>query len=315
MRLQASKIGTTRGPFGWLGHLERLDQARTAYIYLSPVFCLLAMLIAYPVGYAVYLSVSDFVPGAAGMVMRFAGLKHYAQIARDPIFLQVLGQTVYFTVVRVLLTMLLGLVMAMVLNVRSLGSKVFRHVFLIPWALSHVVNALMWKWMYNADYGVLNEILVRLALIDKYQSWLSQPATAMHAVIFADVWKNVPFVTLMLLAALQNVRRELYEAAMVDGAGSVRCFFHVTLPSIRPVLLVTLVLQTMWAVKTFDLIWVLTQGGPVDSTLILNVYAYQQAFTYLNLNYGAALSIVVATIILALTLVYAWGLGREEAET
>ena len=159
------------------------------------------------------------------------------------------------------------------LNIGSLGSKIFRHIFLIPWALSHVVNAL--KWMYNADYGVVNEILVRVGLISHYRSWLSQPTTALYAVIFADVWKSVPFVTLMLLAALQNVRRELYEAAMVDGAGSITCFFHVTLPSIRPVLLVTLILQTMWAIKTFDLIWVLTQGGPVDSTLTLNVYAYQ----------------------------------------
>jgi multiple sugar transport system permease protein len=294
--------------------LERYSESETASIYLMPTVVLLVVLVLYPVIYSFWLSITDMTIGVHGIVTRFAGLKHYLQMRYDPRLPRIVIQTFRFTTLRVIGTLIIGLAIALILNVGSLGAQLFKRIFLIPWALSHVVNALMWKWMYNADYGIVNEFFLRLGLVNQYQSLLSEPATALYAILYADIWKSVPFVALMLLAALQNVHKELYEAAMVDGAGSLTCFLHVTLPSIRPVLLVNLVLQTMWALKTFDLIWVLTQGGPVDSTLTLNVYAYQRAFSFLDLNCGAALSFALAGITLVLTMLYVRLLGGEELQ-
>jgi len=210
------------------------------------------------------------------------------------------------------MSVLIGLGLALVLNQASLASAILNRVFLIPWALSFVVNGLMWKWMYNGDYGIINYVLFQVGLIDRYKSWLGMSSTALIAITIADAWKAIPFVGLILFSGLKSIPEELYEAAKVDGADTIRRFWFVTLPGLRPVLLVTLIIQTMWSILAFASIWPVTQGGPADATMLLNVYAYQQSFMYLNLGYGAALAYVIAGLILLLTIVYLKVIGMED---
>lgn len=185
-----------------------------------------------------------------------------------------------------------------------MGGRFFKRIFLIPWALSNVVNSLMWQWMYSGDYGIFNEVLLRLGFIDEYQMWLVNVHTAMSAVLFADIWKSVPYVALLLLAAMQSIPRELHEASKVDGGGPITAFYHIILPHIKPVIMVLLVIETMWTLRVFDLIWLLTKGGPQDSTMTLNVFAYEQAFRNFDLGYGAAISYCITILTLIFTFFY-----------
>lgn len=288
------------------------SESAYAFTLLAPAVILIFLLIIIPMIYAFYLSLHkvDMVAGAFKLLP--VGLGNYAKLLKDTRFLPTLGRTLEFTVVRVAVSFLLGLALALVLNEASAAARVLNRLFLIPWALSFVVNGLMWKWLYNADYGLINFLLVRLGIIKQYVSWLGSPSTALYAMTFADAWKAIPFVALVLLAGLKSIPEELYESAKVDGAGILQRFWHITLPGLRPVLLVALVIQTMWSVMTFASIWAVTQGGPMDSTMLLNVYAYQQSFMFLNLGYGATLAYVIAAIILMLTIAYLAVLRMED---
>lgn len=280
------------------------SQLRLAALYLSPSLILLLALVILPMAYTLYLSLHKV--NIVGGVFQLdpVGLGNYAKLLKDPRFAPTLTRTLHFTFMRVGLSIVLGLAVALVLNESSFAAKVLKSLFLIPWALSFVVNGLMWRWMFNADYGVINAILSGLGIIDGYRSWLGSTDTALYAVTVADAWKAIPFVALVLLSGLQSIPNDLYEASKVDGAGILQRFRFITLPGLRPVLLVALVIQTMWSIKAFDIIWVVTTGGPMDSTMLLNVYAYQHSFMFLNLGYGSAIAYVITIIILLLTLVY-----------
>lgn len=287
-------------------------EAKYAAFLLSPALILIFLLVVVPMLYAFYLSLHkvDMVAGAFKLVP--LGLGNYTRLLDDPRFFPTVTRTLEFTVLRVGTCFLFGLGLALILNEASLAVRVLNRLFLIPWALSFVVNGLMWKWMYNADFGIVNFLLLRLGLIDQYQAWLGSPSTALYAMTFADAWKAIPFVALVLLAGLKSIPEELYESAKVDGAGILHRFWYITLPGLRPVLMVALVIQTMWSVMAFATIWVVTQGGPMDSTMLLNIYAYQQSFMFLNLGYGATLAYVIAAIILMLTLAYMAVLRMED---
>lgn len=293
-------------------HLDSWPGGRLAYLYLAPALLFLAVTIAYPLVYALYISLHKVLFAGGVAQYQWIGLKYYRYFLDDPRLLKALSNTLVFTVVRVVLTMAIGLGIALALHNGVWGAEVFKRLFLIPWALSNVVNGLMWKWIYNGTYGIGNELLLRLGFIHKYVPWLVDQSTAMGAIIIADVWKSTPFVALLLLAGLQTVPKSLYEAARVDGAGALRCFSNVTLPSIRGVLTVVLIIQTMWALRVFDLIWVLTAGGPVDATNTLSLYAYEASFRDFNLGYGAAISYLVTGLTMVITLAYIKVVGRED---
>jgi ABC-type sugar transport system permease subunit len=234
----------------------------------------------------------------------FVGLQNYATQLTSPDFWAAAWRSLLFTVSSTGIELVLGLGLALLMNQPLRLRWVLRGLVILPWALPGVSNALMWRWIDHAQYGALNALLVQTGVAGSYINWLGDPHIAMFMVVVADVYKNTPLVALLLLAALQTVPKEPIEAASVDGAGSYQCFRHITLAWIRPVILVALVLRTMDAFKVFDTIWIMTRGGPANSTQTINIYAYQTAYQSYNFGAGASLGYLIALLIVGLAAVY-----------
>ncbi len=255
------------------------------YFFILPALLVLLLVAVYPLGYMLWLSFHKEL--LVFKISRFVGLDNYAYLAGDLRFWNALGNTAYFTGISTALELLLGLSMALLVN-RSFKYKgLMMAIILVPWAIPTVVSARMWELIYNSDFGVLNYLLgVKV-------NWLGSPTWAMHAAIFADVWKTTPFVVLLLVAGLKVIPPELYRAAKVDGANSWYIFTHITLPLLKPVMLVALLFRTLDAFRVFDVIYVLTGGGPANSTETLSIYAYKVLFQTLRFGYGSTLAVVV----------------------
>lgn len=278
------------------------NTARLGLVLVTPALLSLLLLVGWPMAHSALASLSK-VTLTGGMSFEWAGLSNYAKLVNDPILHQTLLQSSLFTLTSVSLVILIGLVFALLLN-RKQKLTTLKTFFLLPWALSPIVNAVIWSWIFHGVYGVFNYVMLRLHLIDTYRVWLADPTWALPALTFATIWKGVPFAALMLLAALQNIPESLLDAAKVDGANSWESLLHIRLPLIKPTLLVLLIIETMWSLKSFDLVWVLTQGGPINRTMLLSVYAYQQSFQFFNFGYGAALSYTITALVLLLTILY-----------
>jgi ABC-type sugar transport system permease subunit len=290
-----------------------LSERQLASLFVAPALLVMAVLIGWPIVYALFLSFQTLTVSSGEINYQFVGLSNYLRFLEDTRLQQTIVQTVTYTFFRVAGAVGLGLGLAMLLNQVFWGVGLLKRLFLIPWALSNVVNALVWGWIFNGNFGVVNAMLLMVGAIDQYHVWFAEPATAMLAIVFADVWKAVPFAALMLMASLQGLPRDLEDAAKVDGANAWNRFRYILIPWMRPVLLVLLVMETMWAFKAFDLIWVLTKGGPLDRTMVLNVYAYQQTFSFFNFGYGASVAYFITLLILGLTVLYFVALrGFEE---
>ena len=253
--------------------------------FVAPALILLSLVTVYPVLSVLYLSLHRrlIIFG----IDRFIGFDNYSFLFRDDRFWNALGNTVDFTALSVSLELLLGLGIAMLFN-RPFRFKGFvRALVLIPWAVPTVVSARMWEWMYNTDFGILNYLLgVKI-------NWLGNPFWAMNAAVFMDMWKTTPFVVILLTAGLQVIPRELYQAAEIDGAGSWSVFRRISLPLLMPVVLVVLIFRTLDAFRVFDAVYVLTGGGPANTTETLSIYAYKVLFQTLQFGYGSTLSVVV----------------------
>lgn len=282
-----------------------------AWVLLAPLGVVLAAVVGYPLVSTLVLSFYDVSLAHPGR-RPFVGLGNYVTFLTSTDFWETMARTAYFTVVSVGLEVLLGLLLALLLNMRLRGWKVLRLLLMIPWAIPTVVNGTLWRWIYNADYGALNGILLSLGLIDRYRAWLTSPTLAMNLVIVADVWHEVPFVALVLMAALAMVPDSLVEAAMMDGASRWQTFRHVLLPMLKPAFLVVLVIRTVEAFRVFDIIYVITGGGPANATTVVSYLTYLETFSYLYIGRGAALSFLVSAFVLALALVYVKLLYAEE---
>jgi multiple sugar transport system permease protein len=272
-------------------------------LFLAPAAVVLGTVALFPALAVLWLSLEQRSPllGAT----RFVGFGNYTRLFADARFWNALWNTAYFTAVSVALELLLGLGMALLLARAFRGRAVVYSVILLPWAIPTVVSARLWEWMYNADYGVLNYLL------GAHVNWLGSPVWALHAAIIMDVWKATPFAALLLLAGLQTIPRELYQAAALDGAGPWTTFRRITLPLLAPLLLVVLIFRTIDAFRVFDAIYVLTGGGPANSTETLSIYAYKALFQALEFGYGSALAVSVLAVVAVLTILYAWMLrGR-----
>jgi len=265
--------------------------------FLAPAALLLAGVTFFPLGYAAWLSLERRSPleGPA----RFIGLDNYARLVADERFWNALANTAYFTGVSVALELVLGLAIALLMQRPFRGRALLYAIILVPWAVPAAVSARMWEWMYDGEIGILN------ALLGTHVNWLGSPAWAMHAAILTDVWKSTPFVALLLIAGLQAIPRDLYRAAAVDGAGRARVLWSITLPLLAPVLLVALVFRTIDAFRVFDIVYVLTGGGPADSTETLSIYAYKALFQGLEFGYGSALAVAAFVVAGTVTLIYA----------
>jgi multiple sugar transport system permease protein len=290
-----------------------LTDRRFGYLLLLPALFLFGLVILYPVARNVYLSFHEK-SITTGMAESFTGIKHYLKIfTRDLRFRQALGNTLYFTVVSVGIEFLLGLSFALLLNLNFRFRNFARASVILPWALPTAVMAMAWRWIYHDIYGVANDLLLRLGIIHEAVAWLGKSPLAMHAAIFSDAWKTTSFMTLMLLAGLQSIPQELYAAASIDGAGGWARFRYVTLPLLRPVIILALLFRSLQAFAVFDLIWVLTQGGPGGTTETLSVYLYSYTFRYLNLGYGSALSVAIFALSLIIIFVILF-FQKEEVE-
>lgn len=234
----------------------------------------------------------------------FVGLGNYLKLLQDARFLNSLSVTIFFSLTSVVLELILGVAIALVLNEQFKGRGFVRGLIILPWALPSIVNAAMWQWIYNADYGVLNALLTQLGFVSKYQIWLANPKAAMALIILANVWKETPFAVLLVLAALQGIPRDIYEAAKVDGASVWQRFRFITLRLLMPVIMVIGFLQTLWGLQTFELVYIITSGGPASATELLSLRIYAQTFRSLRFGYGASIAYLTGLIVLIPAIFY-----------
>lgn len=244
----------------------------------------------------------------------FIGLLNYQNLLSDARYLNSLFATFRFSLVSVILELVLGIGIALVLNKNFFGRGFVRGLMILPWAMPSIVNAAMWKWIYNADYGVLNAIASELGLIDQYMVWLGDPVWATVLIILANVWKETPFTVLMVLAALQTIPDELYEAARVDGSSALQSFTNITLPLILPVVMIVSMLQFIWGFQTFELITIITGGGPFSTTEMVNLRVYATTFRSLRFGYGSAMAYLTSLFILIPVVFYVRSAYRKVVE-
>jgi len=288
-----------------LGTLET-RRRRIGLAALVPTLLILLLILAYPIVDSLLLSLASVNVAVSGFARHFAGIDNYLALAGDRVFREALLSSAYFTALEVGLVIVLALLVALML-VHPLGrSPVFRIALIVPWAIAPVANAVLWKWILNANYGVLNAVLVELGVIERNVVWLGTGSRALHALLLVDVWKSVPFIAILFLAGINKIPAMLYRAARLDGANAWQQFRYVTLPSLRPTIAVAVILQTLWALRIFDLIYVLTKGGPAGGTVLLNFLAYRTTFNDLDLGYGAAIANVVFALSFLLALIYVW---------
>ncbi|WP_395447330.1 carbohydrate ABC transporter permease [Aminobacter sp. UC22_36] len=274
-----------------------------AWLLMLPLLVVMISVIGWPLVDTVRLSFTD--AKLVGTEGSFVGLDNYARMLSGPNFQRTLVTTTWFAVISVGAEMVLGVLAALLLNQQFRGRALLRALMILPWALPTVVNATLWRLIYNPEYGALNAALTQIGLLDAYRSWLGEPNTALAALIVADCWKNFPLVALIALAALQAVPRDITAASMVDGAGPFARFRFVILPYLVGPLLVALVLRTIEAFKVFDIIWVMTRGGPANSTRTLSILVYQEAFSFQRAGSGASLALIVTLLVTVLAVAYA----------
>jgi multiple sugar transport system permease protein len=272
--------------------------------FITPALLILLTVLAYPIIASFVLSFQRIRFAGNGLSHQFIGLNNYAELISNQLFREALFRSIYFTVMEVIAVSVLALLVALMLNTPLGRHAFFRVVLLVPWALAPVANAVLWKWIFNTNYGVLNAILIGLNIIDKPIVWLGTPWLALNMILLADVWKAIPFIALLLLAGLQSIPPHLYKAARLDGANTWQQFVHVTLPGLKTSIVISIVLQSIWALKVFDLIYVLTHGSPADSTVLLNYLSWRETFSNLDIGYGAAIANVLFVIMFILALLY-----------
>ena len=261
------------------------QRARVAWFYLAPLLIALLLVAAWPLLRTVAFSFTD--ANLSDLTTwKFVGFANYVYLFQDPLWWRAVGNTLLFTVVSVGLETLLGLIIALTINTQMPGRGLVRAAILIPWAIPTVVSAKMWAWMLHDLYGVVNVLFMNIGVIDRPWAWLADPNLSMAAVVMVDVWKATPFMALLTLAALQTLSEDIYEAARVDGIGPIRAFFHITLPLIRPALLVAIIFRGLDAMRVFDVIYVLTGNNLATTTM--SVYARQQLVDFQDVGYGSA---------------------------
>jgi len=294
----------------------RLTERAWGYLLASPAFLLVALVAVAPIAAALWLSLHRRMPVFG--IDEFVGAWNYVQLLSDERFWAACWTTLYFTGLSVGAELLLGFALALVLDGLTTGrggsSRWAQVMIVVPWAIPTVVSAQIWAWLYQPDYGLLNYLLQRGGLITQPIDWLADPDWAIHAAVVMDVWKTTPFAALLLLAGLKTVPQDLYAAARIDGAGAWQQFRQITLPLLMPVVVIVLVFRTMDAVRVFDAVYVLTGGGPGNSTETLSIYAYKTLFQTLQFGYGSTLATAMFLVVAALSSVYLVLLRRHLQE-
>ncbi|MBI1777613.1 MAG: sugar ABC transporter permease [Proteobacteria bacterium] len=282
---------------------RRFGAELTPYLFLAPALIATAVIVFLPVIQTIAMSLYDYVLYRPRSIP-FVGLGNYARLWADEVFWISLWNSVLWVLLTVALQFLLGFAAALLLNESFIWRPLARAAVIIPWALPSVIIALMWTWMYDFNLGVFNDALTRLGLIQRPQAWLATPDTALYAVILALTWQGFPFFAVVILAGLQAIPGELYEAAEIDGAGRWQSFRYVTIPGLAAVIATALLLRIIWVANSLDVILVMTGGGPGYATHTLPLYAFLRAYSGMEFGYGAALAVVLTVTLLALVALY-----------
>jgi ABC-type sugar transport system permease subunit len=298
MATTAIKQPTQR--LGFWQRFHRMDETRFGLLLLSPTMLLLLVFLAVPVGYALIMSAQS-IELTISPDRDFVGLDNYARLFTTRQIVEALPRTFYFAALTIALSTSLSLILALVLNEPFKGRNWLRVFMLLPWAVAPVVSGVMWRYMFQDRYGLLNAILYSFGLIKEYVTWFSDPVFALSIAAVATTWKALPFLTLILLAGMQSIPEALYRAAKMDGANIFQRFRYVVLPHLRPILIFVTVLQLIVSLQVFDLIYTLTRGGPGTGTVVLNYLTYLNAFERLSLGNASALAIALALMIMILS--------------
>lgn len=290
-----------------LGTRER----RTAWAMVAPSLCVIFALSVYPLVYTLFLSLSRYNLINSGD-NGFAWFGQYGEVLTDPRFWHAMRVTGYFVVVSLPVQMLLSIPMALLLNQEFRGRGFLRAVMLMPWAVPNIVNSNLWNWIFNTNYGVLNRLLMQFHLISQPIIWMGNATLAMNMIIVADTWRMLPFYCIMFLAGLQTIPSSMKEASLLDGANAWQRLWCLILPVLKPIILVVLIMRTTQMLKVFDIIYMMTKGGPADGTKVISFYIYEQAFSSLNFGYAATLATLVAVITMGVAVLYMKTLKSED---
>jgi multiple sugar transport system permease protein len=284
----------------------------TPYVLLIPALFFTALVLVYPLVQNLINSVRE-VSMVEG-VGQWVGFANYVHVARDPLFLLAFRNTILYALIGTGLSLVIGLGLALLLNIYSgKFSTAASFLLTIPWVLSPVVAGFAWKWVLNDHFGIINYWLSSVGIIDVGTSWLGDPRAALFCVILARIWQFYPFAMVVFLAALQTIPQEQYEAAAVDGATTFRRFFYITLPNLRSVISVLLVLGVIWSFNDFNMVFVMTRGGPMNASMVLPVLVREFSFVFFDLGKGSALSIMTFGLLLVLSFLYLRVLSGRDA--
>lgn len=276
-------------------HVRR-NRNKYAYILIAPGVILLTLIMIYPLIRGVLSSFFTQQPTSVAFG-DFAGLQYYKELLSDDIFKRSLINSAIYTIVVVIAQYLIGLAIALLLNKNFKGRGIYRSLILIPWVVPGVSAAMTWKWMYDSQSGVINQMLVKLGLITENIDWLGSQSSALFAVMVTSIWKAIPFVAIVILATLQQVDVGLYEAVKIDGGRPIHEFRNITLPGIKKISITTILLETIWTFNQFDLIFTMTKGGPANSSMIVPVYTYLTSFNFFKTNKAAAIGVISLIIV------------------
>jgi trehalose/maltose transport system permease protein len=289
----------------WVGRFALSELARSRLLtsigFLSPALAVVAVVAIWPLGRTLWLAFTD-ASAHASVAPNYVGAKHFYELMVDPVWWQSVQNTALFAGISVSIELVLGVLFALLLNVHFRFNGLLRAAVLVPWAVPTVVSAKMWAWMFHDMYGVINEILLRMSLISEPLAWTADPTLSLMAVIWVDVWKTTPFMALLILAALQMVPRECYEAAKVDGVHPARVFFEVTLPLIRPALTVAVLFRLLDALRVFDVTYVLTSNS--RDAMSMSMYARSLLVEFGDIGYGSALAVAVFVLVALASVVF-----------
>lgn len=299
-------------------HLKEYSfrQNLNGYLLIAPAVIAIILLSIYPLLQGIWISFLnyDMTKANSAAFGTFAGLKNYHVIFSNSKYQNAVANSVVWTLVNIVAQLVLSMVIALVLNEKLRGRGIFRTIALLPWAIPAAISALTFSALYDTKIGIFNVILIKLGILDEGFSFLGNVQTAMPAVILANVWKSTPFLMIFILAALQGVSYDMYESASIDGAGKLKRFLYITLPNIKEPMAVAVILNVISIFNNFNAIWLLTQGGPLDSTEIMYTYAYRQAFVNHKFGYAAATSVVIFIVIAILTVIYVKMIASDRKE-
>lgn len=269
--------------------------------FVAPMLTVMSLVLLFPLGFSIYLSFAKITPQ---LTFELSGLGNYARVIRTPEVWRAFGHSGLFTLASVTGQFLVGLTAALLLNQELKARRWLRLALLLPWVIPPVVTSLTWRWLLDSQFGLINDWLVRLGILSEFHSWLGDTRTAMPVTILVAVWRGFPFMMIMLLAALQFIPREQYEAAQVDGAGTAQQFRYVTLPGLRYTIAVATTLSAIWAFKEFALVQILTEGGPAGSTEVVGTLVYKMFFHFTRFGDAAALGVLILLVLLVASYFY-----------